>query len=132
MRAYRATGSSAGIGLVEPEQHTRPTAKHGTRSKYNSGCHCEECTRANREYQRPLQALRRRGVTLTGDDPDAPNKAPHTVKPLAEHGTVARYQSMVDPCRCLGCRLAMAVKNAQHSATRSVLKAWRKMGVEVE
>jgi hypothetical protein len=25
--------------------------EHGTRSKYNSGCHCSECRRANREYE---------------------------------------------------------------------------------
>ena len=33
-------------------------AAHGTRSKYNAGCRCDECTTANREAGR---ALRRRG-----------------------------------------------------------------------
>lgn len=28
------------------------SAKHGTRSKYARGCHCPDCTQANRDYQR--------------------------------------------------------------------------------
>lgn len=27
-------------------------SEHGTRSRYNSGCRCDECRRANREYER--------------------------------------------------------------------------------
>jgi hypothetical protein len=30
----------------------RPVAKHGTRSKYVSGCRCDDCADANRVYKR--------------------------------------------------------------------------------
>jgi hypothetical protein len=33
----------------------RPTAKHGTRSRYNRGCSCDDCRRANREESRKLK-----------------------------------------------------------------------------
>ena len=39
------------------------SAKHGTRSKYVSGCKCARCVQANRIYQREyLRARRRAGV----------------------------------------------------------------------
>jgi hypothetical protein len=31
-------------------------AQHGTRAMYVSGCHCEKCSMANREYQRKRMA----------------------------------------------------------------------------
>lgn len=36
----------------------------GTRSKYVAGCRCEDCTRANREYQTPYMQLHRLGIPL--------------------------------------------------------------------
>ena len=29
----------------------RPSAQHGTRSKYNGGCRCDACKEANRDYE---------------------------------------------------------------------------------
>ena len=31
---------------------TRPLPDHGTRARYQSGCHCHPCTAANCTYQR--------------------------------------------------------------------------------
>lgn len=34
---------------------------HGVRSRYTSGCRCDECRRANREYQKSRDALNKAG-----------------------------------------------------------------------
>lgn len=34
--------------------------QHGTRSRYNTGCRCEACTRANADYMRDWSAKRRK------------------------------------------------------------------------
>lgn len=45
----------------------RPAAAHGTRSKYTAGCRCEDCTDANRVYQRRYMVLHREGIPMKPD-----------------------------------------------------------------
>lgn len=40
---------------------------HGTRSMYVAGCRCEDCTKANREYQTPYMQLHRLGIPLKSE-----------------------------------------------------------------
>lgn len=69
-------------GLCIDCYQTSIRAPHGTRSRYRSGCSCDECRRANREYKRQLA---QRGV--------APN-----------HGTNSGYNNY--GCRCKACTRA--------------------------
>jgi hypothetical protein len=34
--------------------------EHGTRSRYTTGCHCKECTKANTDYMREWSAKKRK------------------------------------------------------------------------
>ena len=65
-------------GKVDPSKPVRPRGPvpldermknwvHGKRSTYIMGCRCDECTQANREYQRPYMRMARKGVRL--EDP---------------------------------------------------------------
>ncbi|CAB4195064.1 hypothetical protein UFOVP1279_22 [uncultured Caudovirales phage] len=45
----------------------RPRAKHGTRSKYVAGCRCEDCTDANRVYQRSAARMKREGISMSSE-----------------------------------------------------------------
>lgn len=38
-------------------------AEHGTRSRYQAGCHCDDCRQANAEYHRRRRAGRGREVS---------------------------------------------------------------------
>lgn len=75
---------------------------HGTRSKYQTGCRCDECREANRLY---IEAGRR-----------AAGVQPQPRGPQTDHGTVARYENW--QCRCSDCRAAVAAKAARLGAIR--------------
>lgn len=75
--------------------------EHGSRSRYCAGCRCEDCTRANREYNREnhRKLARERGI-----------------KPrVAKHGTYSKYRL---GCRCDKCMEAHRLyRRAQNYAT---------------
>lgn len=75
---------------------TRHAAKHGTRSKYQAGCSCEDCRRANRDATRALK----------GQTPP-------------QHG-VSGYQNY--GCRCRTCRKAHLVYERKRA---DYYRAWR-------
>src|SRR5262245_7374136 len=91
---------------------------HGTRATYRAGCDCGPCKAANAEYMRAYRAarvaagggryLKGRWVTL------ARVKGPRA--PLPDHGTIARYRSRYDPCRCGDCRRAWRIYCAPYTA----------------
>ncbi len=60
--------------------------EHGTRARYCASCRCEECTRANREYNRAN--YRERSLRL--------GRKPR----VAKHGTPSKYAA---GCRCRPC-----------------------------
>ena len=52
--------------MTKPLANPQPRrARHGTRSKYSSGCRCEPCKQASRDYARERRALGR--ITLAPD-----------------------------------------------------------------
>lgn len=63
---------------------------HGRRSTYVGGCRCDECRRANADYQWALGRRRRRALAA---DPS-----------IVEHGTPSTYTNW--GCRCDECRAA--------------------------
>jgi len=63
-----------------------PRAQHGTAAKYQNGCRCAPCTKANTEYCR----------RFTGAKP----------RTEPEHGTASRYVHR--GCRCDLCRAAQS------------------------
>jgi hypothetical protein len=42
--------------LEAMRRQTRAPRAHGTKSAYSTGCRCEPCTKANRDYQRRYAA----------------------------------------------------------------------------
>lgn len=60
--------------------------EHGTRARYCAGCRCQECRRANREYNRAN--YRQRSLKL--------GRSPR----VARHGTSSKYAA---GCRCRPC-----------------------------
>lgn len=49
-------------GLAERQNYNgieTPRAEHGTRARYKTGCHCTECTTAERTYRNRYRAARR-------------------------------------------------------------------------
>lgn len=91
-RCGAATSGHDGIGKASRicaacYAETMPRAQHGTRSKYNTGCRCDECRRALREHMRSLQG-----------------------KPAPSHG-LSGYDNY--GCRCDVCREAKRAKNAR-------------------
>ena len=66
-------------------------SRHGTRSRYNYGCRCDECrTAATNQHREYLES-----VVLTPDDP--------------RHGTANAYRNY--RCRCAPCKAAGAEAN---------------------
>jgi hypothetical protein len=76
------------LGLT-PERP--PRAEHGTRSKYQSGCHCADCRSAEAAYRK--ERTRLNAARLAADP---------TLKP---HGRLSTYTQW--GCRCVYCRRAM-------------------------
>lgn len=74
------------------------TRTHGTRSTYNAGCRCDDCTEATRVYANAMRV----GRALDPDDP--------------RHGTANGYGNW--NCRCLECCQAYAPINAANRARR--------------
>ncbi len=60
--------------------------EHGTRARYRAGCRCEDCRRANREYNREWH--RERSLKLGKK------------RRVAKHGTESKYMA---GCRCRPC-----------------------------
>lgn len=44
--------------IVPERKVQQPLSRHGTRTRYVQGCHCGDCTRANRDYARRKRASR--------------------------------------------------------------------------
>lgn len=69
--------------------------KHGTRTRYNDGCRCEECVEENRQDSVRRRRAREAARVMVDGRPVA-------VGP--EHGKVATYANW--GCRCLPCTRA--------------------------
>lgn len=79
----------------------RPKAQHGTRSGYQSGCRCDECRTALRDYARDR---RRENGGTQGKRVDIPEE---------RHGKNSTYMNY--GCRCDPCK---AVNSAAQKAER--------------
>lgn len=76
------------------------TAKHGTCSKYASGCRCASCTEINKQYQNSLR--RAAGIPI---------------RQKAQHGTKSKYGR---GCRCNECREANRIYHQQYRQRKRV------------
>jgi hypothetical protein len=66
-------------------------AKHGTRRRYNEGCHCEDCTAANAAYQ---QKYRQRPTVVV--PPSEPVTTPSFGPGPVEAGVEAEIAGMIE------------------------------------
>jgi hypothetical protein len=99
----------------DTSQRKRKQARHGTRSRYRSGCRCEPCKAANREY---VQELKRRKETEQAATPE-PSLCP---SPAGYRRHLRR-----DERACDGCRRAYAQDRAARRARqrgRAVYDLW--------
>lgn len=65
-REWRAKREQRAVGQPRP----KVVPEHGTRSRYNSKthpCRCARCRKANTDYEKERQWLRRRGLTLKAE-----------------------------------------------------------------
>lgn len=75
--------------------------RHGTRAKYVSDrCRCDECRRANADYQWAVNRRRKRALAVGAT--------------TAEHGQSSTYSNY--GCRCDECRAAKRDQWATYSA----------------
>jgi hypothetical protein len=90
-------------------------SRHGTRTWYNTGCRCDDCCRAQREYSAQRRALARERRTLKVDFTE-PIPADRFVAPVSanKHGRLGTY--MNHACRCALCTEAARVYMAQRRA----------------
>ena len=72
LAAYRRIAEAVAI-VARAE--SKPGARHGTRARYDRGCHCRRCRKANADYHRERQRAARRaagvperGSTTSGED----------------------------------------------------------------
>lgn len=87
-----------------------PPIKHGTLNGYGRRkCRCDECLTVGRAYHNNRQ----RSFKSTGVRPGP------QLKPVAEHGTIARYNGR-EKCRCDKCRVAAAKYRVDLRANRHV------------
>lgn len=77
-------------------------ARHGTKSKYDAGCRCEPCTRANRVS---MERWREGAAALLAVFPE-----------LVPHGTVGGYRNY--GCRCRACTTAHSAAHAAYRRRR--------------
>lgn len=88
-------------------------SEHGTISRYNSGCRCDECRRANREYGREYYRKRKQADR---EADLAKRRACREMYPCrSPHGTRSRYNS---GCRCDECRRANREYERRRTMTR--------------
>ena len=89
--------------------------QHGTYSSYNSGCHCELCTAAKREYGRRYRAANRERLRACIE----------SGQPLPEnipHGTAGGYTNFA--CRCEDCTTAAREADRRYrTANREKVRA---------
>lgn len=78
--------------VLKERRPRRVPAKHGTTSRYQSGCRCSECTEATKRYMQYRRDLRRSERVLVDGV---------MVHPDATHGTESGYQNHI--CRCRPC-----------------------------
>jgi hypothetical protein len=76
-------------------------ALHGTRTMYSYGCRCDDCRRARRDGSRDYRKRLRVGLVSP------------KVKPVPEHGTLARYRNKYK-CRCELCCAVQAKYNREY------------------
>lgn len=96
-------------------------ARHGTRSKYNAGCRCDDCVQCNRDYDKSRRIAGRRNPTVTSL-PLPPKSAPGEVGAvqagvLAEIGglsTAADRKGLVEIALALAKVLDSPLAIAQH------------------
>jgi hypothetical protein len=80
----------------------RRIAEHGSRSKYNDGCRCDECREANRWYKAAKQAA---NLSETASRRAAYDQAGYSENdPALHHGTLSTYEWY--GCRCSDCKRA--------------------------
>jgi hypothetical protein len=70
------------------------SSTHGTRSHYVRGCRCDECTKANRDYQ-TVRIVQRKKLLASG----AVTK---------QHGNINTYNNW--GCRCNACTEAQKLR----------------------
>lgn len=75
-----------GVRIVERQQQRRDDVEHGTTTRYNRGCRCEDCREAKRRAR--AKSLGNNGTGGTGRAP--------------KHGTLHTYREL--GCRCAACR----------------------------
>lgn len=90
LKGFRSAVWNLGLYLRRPLE----PAEHGTYLCYHRGCHCDECRRANREYQYAWRQAR--GVQ--------------------EHGIASSYINY--GCRCPACREAVRIQTRAARARR--------------
>jgi Zn ribbon nucleic-acid-binding protein len=88
---------------------------HGTRARYTLGCKCDDCKRANRDYQRAYRNGARQGRTT-----------PTTAKERP-HGTRSRY---VVGCRCDPCQEANRAYQREYMKMRRAGIPWVDKAIE--
>jgi hypothetical protein len=85
-------------------------AEHGTRNRYQKGCRCETCKRANADYKAGLQAANKART-------QAATEAYHASGgeggiPSLEHGKASTYLWL--GCRCQQCKEAYREPNRRY------------------
>jgi len=98
------------FGIGQSAGKTSYDMLHGTRSSYKGGCRCEECRRANADYEK-LRS-QRHGRRLTSKCGSKPKHGGDPSHPLFPHG----YTGYILGCRCVDCTKRNAEKRAAYVA----------------
>lgn len=83
---------------------------HETRSSYKKGCRCEDCRKANREYEKARS--QKHGRRLTSKRGAKPKHGGDPSHPLFPHN----YTGYVLGCRCAKCTVANAANRRAYVA----------------